>query len=160
LHFAFGMTFPTLRALLVAATIVAAGCDGTTCPPNLGTSAVMNGDGAAEAPTDGCTHDGCVVPLASIESVCLPTLSAATNNCVGTTVWEGPCGSLTHVQIQTANPIDDCWYDATTGALLGGVVRSDSGFTKVAGTTTDQVCPASTKVCELQTVSPGEPGPP
>lgn len=120
----------------------------------------MNADGGADGATDGCTHDGCVVPLAAIESVCARTLAAATNNCVGTTVWEGPCGSLTHVQIQTVNPIDDCWYDANTGALVGGVVRSDSSFTEVAGTTTDQVCPASTKVCELQPVSPGEPGPP
>jgi hypothetical protein len=108
-------------------------------------SAPPNEDASEE---DACTSDNCVVPLADLGGVCGPTLKAATMDCRGTTVSTGPCGALTHVSIKTVQPRHDCYYDAASGALVGGIVRSDSGFTKIAGTIPSVDCPVDTEVCD------------
>jgi hypothetical protein len=108
----------------------------------------LAGCDSAAGPPATCDHDGCVIPLTEV-TVCGPTLHAATTDCPGTTVETGTCGTVTHVKITTVNPIHDCYYTTSSGQLVGAVVRSDSGFTKVAGTVPTQPCPASTQVCQM-----------
>jgi hypothetical protein len=100
---------------------------------------------------DACTSDNCVVPLADIEGVCARRLDVATKDCDGVTATTGPCGALTHLQLATVGPAQDCYYDAASGALVGGLVRSDAGFTKIAGTIPPDSCPATTQVCNHPT---------
>jgi hypothetical protein len=105
----------------------------------------------AQAGADVCTSDNCVVPLADIEGVCARRLDIATKDCPGVTVTTGPCGALTHAQLATVGPVQDCYYDAASGTLVGGLVRSDAGFTKIAGTIPPDACPATTQVCDHTT---------
>jgi hypothetical protein len=118
----------------LAILLAAAACDKTTPAPNEASLA--------------CTSDNCIVPLADIEGVCATTLERATASCPGVTVSSGPCGALTHLALQTVGPAHDCYYDAASGALAGGIVRSDAGFTKIAGTVPPDACPATSPACD------------
>jgi hypothetical protein len=104
-------------------------------------------EGGPNQQSSTCDHDGCVIPLTDV-TVCGPSLKAATMDCPGTTVSTGTCGDVTHVKITTVNPIHDCYYTTSSGQLVGAVVRSDAGFTKVAGTIPAGACPAETQVCD------------
>jgi hypothetical protein len=106
-------------------------------------------DKASRAQADDvCTSDNCIVPLADIGGVCGPSLGARTKDCPGVAVSTAPCGALTHVVVETVGPAEDCYYDTASGALVGGIVRSDAGFTKIAGTIPPQDCPATAQVCD------------
>ena len=142
--------FAWCLALLLGAVVA---CDKTSSPGQLaGPEASVDGHSSSVETGDGCTSDNCVVPLADIEGVCAPTLRVATMDCPGTTVFYGPCGALTHVTVMTVGPVQDCYYDTTSGALVGGIVRSDAGFTKIAGTVPTDACPTTeqvlTRVCD------------
>jgi hypothetical protein len=126
----------TRRLLVPVFTLAfgALGCDG---------SSPMD----SPSPSATCTHDDCAVPISDIASACATTLAAATTSwCVNGVVATGPCGTLTHVSIKTIGPLEDCYYDTASGALVGGISRSDDGFTKRAGTIPTEDCPV-TPVC-------------
>jgi hypothetical protein len=134
---------PRASGLVFIALVLTAlsACDGTS-------SAQQATDSGAETGSTPCTHDGCMVTLAEIASACPATFDGATTSaCTYATVSKGPCGALTHVAIQTINPLEDCYYDMASGALVGGISRSDAGFTKIAGTIPTAACPATTGVC-------------
>lgn len=124
----------TTRSLLFAALLALAGT-GASCDSGSAQPAV-------------CDRDGCVVPLAEVMGACGPDLHTTTTDCPGVTVKTGACGDITHVQIVTVNPIQDCYFTTSSGQLVGAVVRSDSGFTKMAGTVPTAECPATTQVCD------------
>jgi hypothetical protein len=136
----------TTKVLLLTATLtlLASACESSPAGQNSDA-----GGTNTEAGPDACDHDGCIVPIAELSGrACPPTLDAAKTDCPGVIVDTGPCGELTHVRVTTANPIHDCFYDTTTGELVGGIGRSDSGFTKVAGFIPIGDCPATTRACD------------
>ena len=135
----------TTKALLLTAalTLLASACDSSPAGQN-----PDSGGPKSEAGADACDHDGCIVPLAELNGACAKTLQSATTECPGVTVDTGPCGELTHVKVTTVNPTHDCWYQTATGELVGGIGRSDSGFTKVAGFIPIGDCPATTRTCD------------
>jgi hypothetical protein len=123
----------TIRGLVLAAVVAAlAGC----------------GEPSSGAAPGECDHDGCVVPLAEVAAVCGPSLHAASTDCPGTKVQTGTCGDVTHLRITTVSPIQDCYFTTTSGQLVGAIVRSDSGFTKLAGAVPTEECPATTLACD------------
>lgn len=107
-------------------------------------------DAASEAGPEVCAQDGCAVPLSApeVNGVCGPSLHARANDCPGLTVRSGTCGPLTHLELQTVGPKQDCWYTTATGELVAAVLRSDAGFTKVAGTVPADACPTTAQVCD------------
>jgi hypothetical protein len=110
--------------------------------------ALSVGCNSGSSASDACLHENCVVPLADIMGACAPTLQQAMTNCPYTKVETGPCGALTFVKVTTINPIDECYYETATGALKGGIARSDAGFTKIAGDVPAETCTATTLACD------------
>jgi hypothetical protein len=151
-------------AALVVALAACSSSSNKAAPHDSGQDAASDADSASASASDGseagpvdgteaasevCTHDGCIVPLADANAACGPSLYARANDCPGVTVTEGLCGGFTHLVVQTPGPAEDCYYDPATGAPVGAVLRSDAGFTKIAGHVPSENCPAPlTVVCD------------
>jgi hypothetical protein len=131
-------------ALGIALLLTVAACDKTSA----GSAGPPSGAGGSDPGSEEvCASDNCIVPVSNIEGVCAPTLQAATKDCPGVVVNQGPCGEITHITITTPGPTQDCYYDTASGNLIGGIVRSDAGFTKIAGTIPVLGCAPTTQVC-------------
>lgn len=127
-----------VKGILVACLVAWAACDTT---------------GAADQAYPPCTQDGCHVSLAEATAVCAPTYAEATTSCPGVTARFGPCdATFNRVRLDLQPAAHDCYYAQTTGQLVGAVLRSDAGFTRVAGNVPETVCAEPTSLCDSEAI--------
>jgi hypothetical protein len=134
---------------LGAALLASFACDAPT-------GANATADAATE---DGaCTHESCVVSVASVvaSGACPTTLHEAITTCPYAEVATDTCGGLTHARITFVGHANECYYAPATGMLVAARVRSDAGFTRVAGDVPSDTCVPTSVGCDhMSTVDAG-----